>query len=132
MPFRSFLQRYTERITIAWAGFILLLCAIPGPYIPSAGWMELLSLDKWVHAFLFFVLNSLFLLQCLKRKKGLLVMGCYTLLCILYGIGLEVMQARIFVERAYDELDMLANGIGALLVIPFRKRVSRGFLPAQP
>lgn len=94
--------------------------------------MELLSLDKWVHAGIFFLLNALCWLTLLKRNQTESRILHYTVICVLYGVSLEVLQAKVFTDRAYDELDMLANATGAFLVLPVRKPMRHWFLGENP
>lgn len=113
----AFVYRHSGILLVVWILFIFLLCAMPGQYFPSAGWMELLSFDKWVHAALFFVLNFLFFLFAHKRHQNRVYLYLYTLLGIIYGVGLEMMQASLFSNRSFDYMDMVANALGALIAL---------------
>jgi hypothetical protein len=64
----AFIYRHAGILLALWILFIFLLCSTPGQYIPSAGWMEMLSLDKLVHAGIFFVLCVLFFLFAFKQQ----------------------------------------------------------------
>ena len=101
-----------------WALLILILCGIPGRDIPHISFLELLSFDKFVHAGIFFVLILLtvrgFLLQTgiedLQKKAKRIA----TVICIIYGGLLEVMQGTLFQERSADVFDFIANSFGVL------------------
>jgi hypothetical protein len=54
---------------LLWAIIIFILCATPGKYIPSASWLELLSVDKFVHATMFFILCGLLYLWAIKKNS---------------------------------------------------------------
>lgn len=125
----GFLLRNSGSFLVLWTILIFLLCLTPGHYFPSAGWMELFSLDKWVHAALFFILNGFSWLLLLKRRENRNRIYLYTALAVCYGIALEFMQAQMATQRAYDELDMLANAIGALLLLLCRRRIERALNP---
>jgi len=89
---------------------------MPGQYIPSANWLELLSFDKWVHASIFFGLVCLWLIYAYKKNKyttksSLLII----VLSILYGGSLEIMQATVFSQRSADWQDFIANSFGCLI-----------------
>ncbi len=125
-----FVYRHCEWLLALWIFFIFLLCSAPGHFIPSADWMDLLSVDKLVHAGLFFVLCGLFFLLVFKRQHARAFMLLYTLAAVLYGISLEYMQALWFSNRSFDYLDMLANTFGCALALSVNKTLLKRFKPA--
>ncbi|MBA2613884.1 MAG: VanZ family protein [Bacteroidetes bacterium] len=112
---------------IIWATVIFVLCATPGRFIPSTNWLELLSFDKWVHATMFFILNSLLFLVVVKRAQTKQWMIIYFLLCILYGGLLEVMQAKCFSQRSADWQDFVANAFGCIIAVLLFKKLKNIF-----
>lgn len=120
-----FVYRHSGVLLVLWILFIFLLCSTPGYYFPSAGWMELLSFDKLVHAGLFFVLCVLFFLLAFKRQQAKSFLLFYTVAGIVYGISLEYMQARWFSSRSFDYFDMLANAIGCGIALGINKWLYR-------
>jgi VanZ family protein len=104
---------------IAWSGFILLLCGLPGSEFPDMSKWRLFSVDKLVHAFLFLVLVFLsitglkkqFAIKILKYNAIIVSLGW----AVFLGVGSEIMQSLIFVERSADLFDIAANAIGAFL-----------------
>ncbi|MDI1355237.1 MAG: VanZ family protein [bacterium] len=99
-------------LLVIWALTIFALCAVPGEYIPSEDWMELLSLDKLVHAGIFFILACLFFIMGIKLHHKEWIIYVYVALCMLYGLALEMMQATLFRNRSADWKDMIANTCG--------------------
>ena len=98
-----------------WALFIAFLCALPGKDIPHISLLELLSFDKFVHAFIFLVLVILIYHAAKKtpnRKNALVYALC---LSIPYGGILEIMQQEFFEDRTADLFDFIANTIGCLI-----------------
>jgi glycopeptide antibiotics resistance protein len=124
---KKLLLKYAPALLVGWTLVIFILCATPGRYIPEADWMAMLSIDKLVHASVFFVLNFFFILLMIRyhQQTGWLVF--YTFCCILYGIALEWMQAAHFSERSADVYDMVANSAGALLAAILYQRIRRKF-----
>jgi hypothetical protein len=121
---------YNICIAVAWLWFtiIFVLCATPGQYIPSASWMDLLSIDKLVHAIMFFILTSLVIIILVKYRRGIpafLLTG--VVCCILYGALLELMQARYFSNRTADWHDVIANSAGCLTARMMLPRVKKMF-----
>jgi hypothetical protein len=112
-------------LTILWALIILSLCAIPGQYIPSTSWFELVSFDKWVHASIFFILTSLCIVFIFKTNKKVLYIFIAALLCILYGGSIELMQAKLFSHRSADVYDFIANSFGCLVAVGFYKKINK-------
>jgi hypothetical protein len=123
----AFVYRYSGMLLAFWMGFIFLLCAMPGQYFPSANWMDLLSLDKGIHAGLFFVLCVFWFLWAFKRQQTNQRIILYTLVSILYGISLEYMQALWFSNRSFDYFDMLANTFGCCFALSIHKFLFRRF-----
>jgi hypothetical protein len=124
----AFLYRHSGILLVLWIIFIFLLCSTPGQYIPEFGWMALLSLDKWVHAGIFFVLCVLFFLFAFKRKQNKAYLFLYVVAGVLYGISLELMQAAWFSNRSFDYLDMLANALGCFIALAMHKVIYRRFV----
>lgn len=118
------IYNYCGVFSALWFVFIFILCATPGQYIPSASWMQLLSLDKLIHAGVFFILSGLLLAVAVKFYAGreviimLFVMGC-----VLYGALLEVMQAKFFSNRSADWYDVVANTFGCLMALFLLKKL---------
>jgi hypothetical protein len=113
--FKKYIYNNCIAVAALWFAIIFILCATPGQYIPSASWMDLLSVDKLVHAGMFFILTALVLIILIKHKRHFPVfvltgVAC----CILYGAFLELMQARCFSNRTADWHDVLANSAGCL------------------
>ncbi|MBK9282915.1 MAG: VanZ family protein [Sphingobacteriaceae bacterium] len=109
-------------LTILWALIILVLCATPGSYLPTASWLEMLSFDKWVHAGLFFILTSLVFLLCFKKQWDFTYWIVLFILTLSYGGLLEIMQALVFSERSADWQDFVANSFGSFgALVLFKK-----------
>src|SRR5690349_8515899 len=120
-----YVYRHVRIFTILWALLILLACSVPGQYVPSITWLDWLSPDKWVHAFLFFVLCALCLTWGFQKKDGNKIIIACLIICILYGVSLEMMQATLFKDRSAEWEDIAANTAGCLLSLAARKRISR-------
>ena len=98
-----------------------MLCGIPGKDLPSVGWLEMLSFDKFVHASMFFALY--FLSQralYIENKQASIVL---LLLCMAYGGLLEILQGLVFIDRSADIYDFIANGFGSYLAYLLRKKL---------
>lgn len=125
---KTLITKYAYTFSIIWALIILALCSMPGRFIPSTTWLELLSFDKWVHAGIFFVLVSLLGLavKINNQSKNLFVL--YFSLSVMYGGALEIMQATLFSERSADWYDMIANSFGCLMAFLLTKKFNRLFI----
>lgn len=119
----TLIYNHVAKLTALWFLIIFVLCATPGQYIPSSDWMELLSVDKLVHAGIFFVLSALSALTAIKYKQSGLILGLCVLLCILYGIFLEWMQGYYFSNRSADWQDVIANAVGCLAALLVLKKL---------
>jgi hypothetical protein len=106
----------------AWATLIFILCSLPGYAIPHYSWTDLISFDKFIHAFLFAVL-IIFLLKGFNKQNQFKYLNTHPVLisflvCVLYGGALELMQNYFFIDRTGDWFDFIANSVGCLIGIP--------------
>lgn len=114
------IAKYAFLCAVAWTAVIFGLCCMPGRYVPTADWLELLSFDKFVHASIFFILTCLWLMYLYRNHKLTSLATILTLaFCIAYGGLLEVMQATVFSQRSADWLDFIANSFGCLMGLWF-------------
>ncbi len=114
------ISKYSLLFAIVWTAIIFGLCCMPGRYVPSVNWLEILSFDKFVHASIFFCLVCLWLIWFHKIDKLSTITFVIVLLsCILYGGLLEVMQATVFSQRSADWLDFIANSFGCFMGLWF-------------
>jgi VanZ family protein len=111
-----------------WALVIFVLCATPGQYIPSASWLEMLSFDKFVHAFMFYTLCTFLFLVGLKENKASWFFAFCFLICVIYGASLEWMQAKVFSNRSADWKDMAANTFGCLIALLLLQKLKKWML----
>lgn len=118
----SWIYRHSFISALSWIAVITILCATPGQYIPSNNWLELLSVDKLVHASIFFTLAVLLFIHALKRRHQL---AAYFLFTVFYGILMELMQAYCFSNRSADWKDVLANTVGAISSLFVLKKLRR-------
>lgn len=105
---------------ILWALFILFVCGVPGEQVPEPpSFFEFLYLDKLAHVFLFLVLAFLLCIGFKKQYSFRYLRSSAKLsvflISTLYGALIEGLQYLIFSDRYFENGDLLANSIGALL-----------------
>lgn len=73
--------------------------------------------DKIVHFGFYFIMNLLLMILLYIFKKGyrLRYMIVATIISILYGISIEIVQS--YVGRDFDVNDIIANSLGALVAL---------------
>ena len=120
-----FVKHYAVYFACLWTAVIFGLCCMPGRYIPTTNWLELISFDKFVHASIFFVLQTLWMLSA--QERGIRVRYVIFAGCVAYGGMLEIMQATVFSERSADWFDFIANSFGCLMAIVFFAKINRKF-----
>jgi len=105
-----------NKLGILWTLFVLLLCGLPGNQFE--GTHSFVGFDKLLHALLFGTLSILLIVGFLKqdqmallRKRAILISVVFS---VLYGILIEVLQGTVFVDRAVEPDDALANAVGAV------------------
>ena len=103
-------------LAIGWLLFVTLLLCIPGTQFPKITWQNKIWLDKWIHVFLFLVLVLLWCRTFLNKvphpdlKKKFISI---TVISILYGAGMEIVQHYLIPFRSFDYGDMIADTAGA-------------------
>ncbi|MGB1042045.1 MAG: VanZ family protein [Tenacibaculum sp.] len=72
------------------------------------------NLDKYEHAFAYFVLSIFWLIALRKTKISnyIVVLGCF-----FYGIIIEVLQTTLTSYREASLLDAVANSLGVLIAL---------------
>ena len=102
-----------------WALSILFLCTIGTEDLPSVGFLDLLSFDKFVHAAMFGVLNLTLLVACRRqlrfhvvRKKAIIIALVFSLA---YGTIIEVLQFFLATGRSAEYQDIVANTVGCII-----------------
>lgn len=112
--------RSLRPITVAliWFLFVLILLSVPGNDLPSTGnWLKVIYADKWIHAFLFGVMNWLFLRTLrgfpvqIRKSRSLLI----TALVIVWGFTTELLQGELINARSFELMDGVADASGALI-----------------
>ncbi|MBI2269468.1 MAG: VanZ family protein [Bacteroidetes bacterium] len=112
---------------LLWAMLIFILCAIPGRDTPFGSIWDILSLDKFIHASLFFI-QAVLLIHGLSKQTQLTLFNknvkiSAVMFCVIYGGSLELMQGAFFEDRAADIYDFFANIFGAIAGVLLFERV---------
>ncbi len=104
---------------IVWAIMILVLMTMSGNSFPKFDLINILSLDKFVHTFVFFILQLLLCYGFYKQKNKLkrFPILISSIITFTYGIGTEIVQAVFSLNRKGDYLDVIANSIGIIIAI---------------
>lgn len=104
---------------VIWTIIVLGLSAMPGTFIPSFSWSDLISLDKLAHATVYCIL-TLFIcggFQAQEQNHKLIIREIIIAIgfSCFWGASMEWMQGTFFPSRAFEFLDMLANCTGAFI-----------------
>jgi len=94
----------------------MLLC-IPGSTLPKINWPDKIWLDKWVHFFLFLMLVLFWCRAYLIKGSKVNVKKIFftiTILSVIYGIGMEIVQHYFIPFRSFDYGDMIADALGSV------------------
>ncbi len=107
------------RWAVAWTVAIFVACSIPGAQVQPP---ELLpfAVDKWVHVGMFVGFGALWTWARPDRVWEVLVAG------IAFGIGIEIWQGLLPIDRFPEALDAVADvvglGLGIGLAVVLRRR----------
>ena len=103
---------------------IFIIMSLPGNKLPAENsFTYAFKVDKIVHILLFVMLSYTLLLYFKKSNKKYLknkrVQIIAIILCIVYGIFLELYQKLFVPSRSFDIADILADAIGAIFGLLF-------------
>jgi VanZ family protein len=101
---------------IIWAVCIWILCIMNTSKLPKIQIDWGIGPDKIVHFFLFGTMSLSLIIGIKKLNLNRNYFWVAGLSSTLYGIIIEYIQGAFFVYRSFDYADMVANGIGAILV----------------
>ena len=102
-------------IAKAWVFIIAILHAIPGSDIQMISFSELFLIDKLRHVVIFMI--GVYLFAISTKQQTTQSLRNISVLFVIYGLLLEVLQGFIFVARSADFLDWVADIIGVFLGI---------------
>ena len=111
------LKKICLGLAFTWTGIILYLCLIRASNLPT---VNILYIDKCVHAFFHFVFSLLWFLVLrfyYKNQSSSMLLGIVFVLSLFFGIAIELFQTFFTISRNGDVIDVLANTSGALLAI---------------
>jgi VanZ family protein len=102
-------------LAVAWLVLITTLLCIPGSRLPKINWEDKILLDKWVHFFLFIILVMLWCAYFKGSKaKSKEIFLKITILSMIYGVGMELVQHYFIPFRSFAYGDIIADGFGSL------------------
>tara|TARA_B110000037_G_scaffold222605_1_gene298273 strand:- start:2014 stop:2403 length:390 start_codon:yes stop_codon:yes gene_type:complete len=111
---------YYAAIAIILLILIVYVSLLPAQEIPKVG---VQNLDKFVHAFIYFILASFMLLGFVNLKhRSIFVKSIPILLSFFYGFLIEILQEYTTSTRLFEIFDILANGIGCMLAFIVMKK----------
>jgi VanZ family protein len=109
------LKRLFFWIALCWAVIIAFFCLTSSNNIPA---VTIPYIDKFVHAFFYFVFTSVLFLFLKKRMDSsdkLRPLVISLLIAVFYGLVIELMQELFTVNRKAELSDVIANVSGALM-----------------
>ena len=111
---------------IIWFIISVLLLSLPGSAFPKENWLEKIWIDKWIHIGIFAVLSGLFCWAMLKIISGNLKLKTIFIwigiICLLYGVVMELIQKFWIPNRSFDFGDIVADGVGSFLGVIFSSK----------
>lgn len=93
---------------IVWTLVVAFLTLLPGKDLPE---VNIVNFDKAAHLGVFGLLEWLYLLWIPKRYLHI------TLICVLYGGILEVLQGTFYEDRHADVWDFVFNALGCMMAL---------------
>jgi VanZ family protein len=112
----KFLKKLISIAFYAWIILIFIGCSLPGRELPKLGFFD--NFDKVIHFTFFFVLCLLGFIKFGVTKRAIISL---MLFAIVYGFSLEFYQLYFVKGRSFDVWDGVADTIGAMCSLFFRK-----------
>ncbi|WP_426669514.1 VanZ family protein [Mucilaginibacter sp. McL0603] len=110
-----------QRLTILWALFVFLMCSIKISESVSHEPLFFPGFDKLVHSGFYFMLVILWCNGIIRQQKEQLLSYksaiIVTIISILFGGLIEILQLTIFTWRSGEWPDLFADAIGAFMGI---------------
>ena len=100
-----------------WLLIVTTLHCVPGSKLPKIGWPDKILLDKWIHFFLFLLLVFLWcrvFLNKISKAGARKIFLTITILSIIYGVGMEIIQHYFIPLRSFDYGDIIADCMGSM------------------
>lgn len=104
------------RLAIAWTVAVLAACSIPASQLSPPTFLPF-SFDKWVHVGMFVVFGLLWTRARPDRLWLVFVAG------VAFGVGIEIWQGLLPIERMPDPLDAAADVVGLLIGIALGRKL---------
>ena len=109
-------KKYFATAHILWAVVVFGLHAMSSKSFPRISFWENLGLDKFVHAFMFFIGSSLAVFSGWGRIKSAVIWICA-------GVLLEYYQFYFTTDRSFDWFDVMANATGVFMALVISKGI---------
>jgi hypothetical protein len=109
-------KKYFATAHILWAVVVFGLHAISSKSFPRISFWENLGLDKFVHAFMFFIGSCLAVFSGWGRMKSAVIWICA-------GVLLEYYQFYFTTDRSFDWFDVMANATGVFMALVISKGI---------
>ena len=109
-------KKYRTAAHILWAVVVFGLHAMSSKSFPRISFWENLGLDKFVHAFMFFIGSSLAVFSGWGRMKSAVIWICA-------GVLLEYYQFYFTTDRSFDWFDVMANATGVFMALVISKGI---------
>ena len=109
-------KKYWTAAHILWAVVVFGLHAMSSKSFPKISFWENLGLDKFVHAFMFFIGSSLAVFSGWGRMKSAVIWICA-------GVLLEYYQFYFTTDRSFDWFDVMANATGVFMALVISKGI---------
>jgi VanZ family protein len=114
----NLLKKWGYYLALLWMIVIIVLLVMPAKDIPSSSILERIHFDKFVHFTLFGTLVALWTIPYADRHTPSQNTRFFLLVCLgacLFGAGMEVVQLKFTKDRDYENGDIVADSIGAIV-----------------
>lgn len=104
-------------LAIVWVILIFILLVMPARDIPSSTFLSRIHFDKVVHFSLFGILVAFWTIPYADRHSQSRNTRFFVLVCLAacaYGAGMEVVQLEFTTDRDYENMDIVADSLGAV------------------
>lgn len=122
-------MRFYAIPAILWTVLVTILCLLPGRDMPK---IHIVNFDKFAHLFFFGILNALYLrwqnAYPVLFRNNFLFHLIISVIIILYGGLMEILQGFFYTDRYADFYDFLANASGCILALILFSTLKKYFI----
>lgn len=111
------MPKFKLLISIVWTVFIIIGSSISGHTLDEVSFINIPYFDKLVHFIWYFFLYIFWYTYLINKNtqyQKITIRIVLTTLIILFGLLIEILQDKVFINRSSDIFDFIADSTGTI------------------